>query len=134
MRIRSFNRINLEQIESQDKANFAVLINALNPFLEQFNVLFNKNIDFDNLKQVLQEAVVEVNSSGEPKTELILNKGILPRINGIQIVRVDKINPNDPFLNAAPFCEFVEFAENIKIKTLIGFPANKRYKITFLLF
>lgn len=135
MRIKPYSRLITEQIKSQDaRDDFIMLFNALNSFLEQFNIIFNKNIDNENLKQNIFTIITEVDTNNVPKTELILQKGNLDRVNGVIIVRADPVNPNDPFLSSAPFCHFLEFESNIKVIKLLGFPANKRYRITFLVF
>lgn len=134
MKIRPFSRIQLEQFSNNNKADFELITKFLNPFLEQFNILFDKNIDNQNLKQEIVQILVEVNTSGIPKTELIIKKGSVSKVNGIIIVRVDKTNPNDPYLTSAPFVEINELAENIEIKRLLGFPPDKKYYVTFLIF
>lgn len=134
MKIRPFSRISVEQFSNNNKPDFELLMRFLNPFLEQFNLLFDKNIDKDNLKQEIVQTLVEVNTSGVPKSELVIKKGSVSKVSGCVISRVEKTNPNDPYLTASPFVEFIEGPEVIEIKRFYGFPPDKKYIVTFLIF
>lgn len=133
MRLRNFSLITTEQFKSDAKQDLTVLAEQINSYLIQFNTLFNKNIDVDNLKIEIRQIIVEVDSSGKPKTNIIVNKGALERLNGVIPIRVEKTNLNDPFLTSAPFFEIVEQTNTFSIKSCLGFPANIRYIVTLLL-
>lgn len=133
MRFRPFSSIKVEQVKKELRDDLAIIFGQLNPFLLQFNNIFNKGISIENLSMDIVTASVEVDSSGKPKTQLILSKANISELNGVIIINVQKNSPNDPFLSSAPFVEFQEGASSVEVKCLLGFPANVKYFVTFLL-
>ncbi|MEO0271670.1 MAG: hypothetical protein ABIM30_01100 [candidate division WOR-3 bacterium] len=133
MRIRNYSNITTEQFKSEAKQDLIMLAEQLNGYLFQFNTLFNKNIDVDNLKIEIRQIIVEVDSSGVPKTNIIVNKGSLEKLSGVIPIRVEKMNLNDPFITSAPFFEIREETNTFRVVSCLGFPANIRYIVTLLL-
>lgn len=133
MRIQPYSEIDTRIFSSQNQEDFGKLLNLLNPFLVQFNVLLSKNVDFDNLSFNVITAVIEVDGTGKVKQPCILNKLRNNSFSGVMVIKVEKINPNDPFLTAYPLLEIKETENTVQIVSVLGVPANKRYRFTFLI-
>lgn len=133
MRLQPYSEIDVRVFSSNNQPDMEKLAGLLNPFLSQFNRLFNKNIGLDNLSFSLITAIVEVDSNGVPKQSLILPKQDNVKFNGLVVIRVEKLNPNDTFITAYPFPELRELENGVQILKLLGVPANIRYRFTFLL-
>lgn len=133
MKFRPFSSIKVEDVKNELRGDFSRIFGQLNPFLLQFNNIFNKGIGIDNLQLNIITALVEVDSTGKPKTQLVLSKEELEKFNGVLIINVQKTSANSPFLTSAPFLEIVENQNSIEIKKLFGFPADVKFFVTFLL-
>lgn len=130
MKLNDIKRIRTEDFPKDDYALINKLSFALNPFLEQISTIFNKNVDFDNLNREIIKVVVELNSSGVPKTQIQIKSTLKTKIRGFNVIRAENLENDGTFPTGAPFVTFNQTSELITIFHVTGLPADKRYNLT----
>lgn len=132
MKVTNLKRIMVEEFPEEDRETVKKLAFALNPFLEQLVSAFNKNIDFDNLKQdfIYFETTVDANGVPVSNSEILI-KSFRPR--GIQCVFAQNLRDNN-FPTGAPFVTFTIENNVIKVLHVTGLPANKPFRLGLILY
>lgn len=133
MRLNNIKRIIKEDFAQEDRVLIEKLAFALNPFLEQISMIFNKNIDFDNLNQEIINVTIELDANGVPKTTTQIRSTLKTKIRGIQVINAANLENDGTFPTAGPFITYSINGNLITIQHVTGIPANKRYNLSAIL-
>ena len=132
MKLNNLKRIAKEEFPNDSQNIIEKLAFLLNPYLEQVNNAFNKNIDFDNLNQELLTIEVTLNANGVPLVQTEIKSNLKTKINGLQVIRALNLTNDGTFPTGAPFITFDLNGSTISIKHVTGIPANKKYQLTVI--
>lgn len=130
MKLPQPKRINREDFDEKDKSFVDKIAYLLNDQIGQLTTAFNKNIDFDNLKQELKDVTVEVDSDGIPKILTNFKNGLIQPITGTKVINVVCLTDHSTRPIACPFITFSEIKKIVTIIHVAGLPADKKFKLT----
>ena len=132
-KITNLKRIVKEDFPAEDQELIEKLAFSINPLLEQLMLVFNKNIDFDNLNQQYSVIKIKVDGAGNPVIGTELKYQLKTRIKGVHCIRAENLTDNTP-LTTAPFVSFIASGDLIKITHVTGLVAGKDYNLSIIVY
>lgn len=129
-RLTNLKRLLKEDFPEDDQEFVDKLAAALNPFLEQINQAFNKNINFDNLSRELITIDVENGTGGKLKTITQFKFSLTNRILGLNIIKVENLTNSSIYPTAAPWISWSPNGNIITVSQATGIQDNNKYRLT----
>jgi hypothetical protein len=128
MKIPSLKRLLIEDFPNQDKGFLGSLFYIINQGFEFLTLALNKNLTFeDNMRAQIKEIKVTAPLSNPI---FVKNELGLP-CKDIWITNVTNVS-DTTYLSAAPFIQFDNVANQIRINSIVGLSAGKTYIIRFI--
>jgi hypothetical protein len=140
MKLRALTRIVKEDFEQEHQEIIGKLATALNPLLEQFSQIMDKNIDFDNLNQVYTTITISVDQTGKPTDVSELTNSLKSKPRGILCLSARNLT-DSTYPKGTPFISY-SFSgssyDTIKINNIGGLndstgPTTRKYELGLIL-
>lgn len=132
MKFQSVKRIVTEDFEKEQQSLIRRLAFVYNPMIDQLNVMFNKNVDFNNLNQQLMTITTTVDSSGVPIGELQILSTLTTPVQGI--IAMNPVNQtDDTLLTGGVTVAYTRVDKLLTVTQVTGLPANKKFNLTVIL-
>lgn len=125
-------RLKREDFDEKDKGLIDKLGGILNPFLEQIQSAFNKNLNFENLRQEMKDIIVTVDGSGLPTTQTQFKNNLISKLQGTQVIKAENLTDGTITPTSQPFIFYSENSNIVTIIKVTGLQASNKYKLTMI--
>lgn len=128
-KVDSLRRLNREDFPPEFRDLVDKLALNLNPIVEQLQLAFNKNINFENLSRETITISVE-NASGNLRIPTQFKTNLKSRILGINIIKAENTTNPSIYPIEAPWISWTIENNIITVKKVTGLQDNNKYNLT----
>lgn len=129
-RVDGIQRLKREDFDEKDRGLIDKLGNILNPFLEQIQDAFNKNITDENLREETKSLIVTVDGTGVPTTQTLFKNNLISKLQGTQVIKAENLTDGTITPTSQPFIFYSENSNIVNILKITGLQASNKYKLT----
>jgi hypothetical protein len=129
-RLQGFKRIDSENVPKEQRQFAETVGYSVNVFADEVVDAFNnKRISFDNLNQRLVTFKANVDATGIPQQEILLNPGVTDFRGLVVISAISNIGFGNP--TGAPFLTFQRMNNGaFRVTHITGLPADTDFSVT----
>lgn len=132
MKFQSLKRLVAEDFDKDQQPLIQKLAFVYNPMVDQLNVMFNRNVDFNNLNQQVVNITTTVDSSGVPVSLLQVITTLNTQVQGT--ICINAINQTDStLLTGGISITFTRVGKLLTFTQITGLPAGKEFDLTVIL-
>lgn len=134
MRFQTLPRLVAEDFPKDQQSLINKLASIYNPMIDQFNIIFNKQIDFQNLNQQLITLTTTVDGSGAPNDLLQVVSTLKTQVKGIVSINAINVTDNTTLTGGISFLFTNTSDKLITITQITGLPADKKFNLVVILY
>ena len=134
-RIPDIKRLRKEDFDKEDQAIIEKIAYSLNTFMDQVIFLFNKNIDFQNLNQIIIDYTISTDSSGNLiNPPNIVTNNLNSKPQGIICISATNLINSTVYPISQPFISFTLINNTtIDVLNITGLQNSSQYSLKLLI-